>query len=145
MRKEIITFREPKSPISEIFRTLRTNIQFANNKRGLHSLLITSTTPGEGKSWVSANLAVAFAQAGKRVVLVDCDMRKGRQFSMFGVAPTPGLSNFLSGINSNGEESNPDILSYLRSTEVENLYVITAGNVPPNPSELLDSKQMEKQ
>ena len=144
MRKEIITFREPKSPISEIFRTLRTNIQFANNKRGLHSLLITSTTPGEGKSWVSANLAVAFAQAGKRVVLVDCDMRKGRQFSMFGVAPTPGLSNFLSGINSNGEESNPDILSYLRSTEVENLYVITAGNVPPNPSELLDSKQMEK-
>ena len=84
MRKEIITFREPKSPISEIFRTLRTNIQFANNKRGLHSLLITSTTPGEGKSWVSANLAVAFAQAGKRVVLVDCDMRKGRQFSMFG-------------------------------------------------------------
>ena len=104
MRKEIITFREPKSPISEIFRTLRTNIQFANNKRGLHSLLITSTTPGEGKSWVSANLAVAFAQAGKRVVLVDCDMRKGRQFSMFGVAPTPGLSNFLSGINSNGEK-----------------------------------------
>ena len=142
MRKEIITFREPKSPISEIFRTLRTNIQFANTKRGLHSLLITSTSPGEGKSWVSSNLAVAFAQAGKKVILVDCDMRKGRQFSLFGVAPTPGLSNFLSGINSNGEESDSNILSYIKETEVENLYLIPAGNIPPNPSELLVSEQM---
>lgn len=142
MKKEIITYREPKSPISEIFRTLRTNVQFANTKRGLHSLLITSTTPSEGKSWVSSNLAVAFAQAGKKVILVDCDMRKGRQFSIFGVAPTPGLSNYLSGINSNGEESSPNILSYLKETEVDNLYLITAGNIPPNPSELLVSEQM---
>ena len=142
MKKEIITFKEPKSPISEIFRTLRTNVQFANTKRGLHSLLITSTSPSEGKSWVSANLAVAFAQAGKKVILVDCDMRKGRQFSVFGVSPTPGLSNYLSGINSNGEESNPNILSYIKETEVENLYIITAGNIPPNPSELLVSEQM---
>lgn len=144
MKKEIVTFRDPKSPISEIFRTLRTNVQFANNKRGLHSLLITSTSPGEGKSWVSTNLAVAFAQAGKKVILVDCDMRKGRQFSIFGVSPTPGLSNYLSGINSNGEESNPNILSYVKRTEVENLYLITAGNIPPNPSELLVSEQMSK-
>ncbi len=142
MKKEIVTFREPKSPISEIFRTLRTNVQFANTKRGLHSLLITSTAPSEGKSWVSANLAVAFAQAGKKVILVDCDMRKGRQFSIFGVSPTPGLSNFLSGINSDGEESNSNILSYIKQTEVENLYLITAGNIPPNPSELLVSEQM---
>lgn len=142
MKKEIITFKEPKSPISEIFRTLRTNVQFANTKRGLHSLLITSTSPSEGKSWVSSNLAVAFAQAGKKVILVDCDMRKGRQFSIFGVSPTPGLSNFLSGINSNGEDSNPNILSYIKETEVENLYLITAGNIPPNPSELLVSEQM---
>lgn len=142
MKKEIITYREPKSPISEIFRTLRTNVQFANTKRGLHSVLITSTTPGEGKSWVSANLAVAFAQAGKKVILVDCDMRKGRQFSIFDVSPTPGLSNFLSGINSNGEDSSPNILSYIKETEVDNLYIITAGNIPPNPSELLVSEQM---
>lgn len=142
MKKEIITFREPKSPISEIFRTLRTNVQFANTKRGLHSLLITSTTPGEGKSWVSANLAVAFAQAGKKVILVDCDMRKGRQFSIFNISPTPGLSNFLSGINSNGEDSSPNILSYIKETEVDNLYIIPAGNIPPNPSELLVSEQM---
>lgn len=142
MKKEIITHRDPKSPISEIFRTLRTTIQFTNTKKGLKSLLITSTSPSEGKSWVSANLAVAFAQAGKKVILVDCDMRKGRQFSIFNVAPTPGLSNFLSGINSNGEDSNPNILSYIKETEVENLYLITAGNIPPNPSELLVSEQM---
>lgn len=142
MRKEIITYRDPKSPVSEIFRTLRTNVQFSNTKKGLHSFLVTSTSPSEGKSWVSANLAVAFAQAGKKVILVDCDMRKGRQFSIFGVAPTPGLSNFLSGINSNGEESESNILSYIKETEVENLSLITAGNIPPNPSELLVSEQM---
>lgn len=142
MKKEIVTFQDPKSPVSEVFRTLRTSVQFANNKRGLRSLLITSTAPGEGKSWASANLAVAFAQAGKKVILVDCDMRKGRQYSIFNVSPTPGLSNFLSGINSNGEESSDNILSYIRETEVENLYIITSGSVPPNPSELLVSEQM---
>lgn len=143
MKKEIITFKEPKSPISEVFRTLRTNIQFMNTKKGLKSLLITSTSTSEGKSWTSANLAVTFAQAGKKVILVDCDMRKGRQFSIFGVPPTPGLSNYLSGIDSNGEDSNPNILSYIKETEVKNLYLITAGNIPPNPSELLVSDQME--
>ena len=142
MKKEIITFKEPKSPISEIFRTLRTNIQFMNTKKGLKSILITSTSPEEGKSWVSANLAVAFAQAGKKVILVDADMRKGRQFSIFGVPPTPGLSNYLSGISSSGEDSSTNILTYVHETEVENLYLVPAGNVPPNPSELLVSDQM---
>ena len=142
MKKELIAARELKSPISEVFRILRTNLQFMNTRRGLKSLLITSTSPSEGKSWTSSNLAVTFAQAGKKVILVDCDMRKGRQFSIFNVAPTPGLSNFLSGINSNGEDSNPNILSYIKETEVENLYLITAGNIPPNPSELLVSEQM---
>ena len=142
MKKEVITYKEPKSPISEIFRNLRTSVQFANTKRGLHTLLITSTNPGEGKSWVSVNLAVTFAQAGKKVILVDCDMRKGRQFSIFDVAPTPGLSNYLSGVNSDGEESSESILSYIKETPVENLFVIPAGNVPPNPSELLVSDAM---
>ena len=142
MKNEIITHKEPKSPISEIFRNLRTNVQFANSKRGLRSLLITSTSPGEGKSWVSSNLAVAFAQAGKKVILIDCDMRKGRQFSIFNLPPTPGLSNYLSGINSDGDESSSNILSYIKETEVKNLYIITAGNIPPNPSELLTSTKM---
>ena len=142
MKKELITAREPKSPISEQFRILRTNIQFMNTKNGLKSLLVTSTSPSEGKSWTSANLATTFAQAGKKVVLVDCDMRKGRLFSIFGVSPVPGLSNYLSGINHNGEASDNDIVNYIKSTEVENLYVLPAGSVPPNPSELLVSEMM---
>lgn len=142
MKKEIITFTDPKSPISEVFRTLRTNIQFMNIKK-LKSLLVTSTSPSEGKSWTSANLAVAFAQAGKKVILVDADMRKGRQFSIFGISPTPGLSNYLSGIGLNGENAEQDILAYIKETDVENLCVMPAGNVPPNPSELLISTKME--
>lgn len=142
MKKEVITHRLPKSPISEIFRTLRTNIQFMNTKRGLKTIMVTSTTPADGKSWVTANLAVTFAQAGKKVILVDCDLRKGRQFSIFGISPTPGLSNFLSGIDSNGNDANENILTYIKPTEVDNLYVIPAGNIPPNPSELLVSEQM---
>lgn len=143
MRKELITYQIPKSPISEIFRTLRTNIQFMNTRGSLKTMLITSTLPGEGKSWVSSNLAVTFAQAGKRVILVDADMRKGRQYSIFGISPRPGLSNYLSGINSdNSGEASEDLANYIQETDVKNLYVITAGNIPPNPSELLISEQM---
>ncbi len=142
MKKELITAKEPKSPISELFRTLRTNIQFMNSKNRLKSLLVTSASPAEGKSWVSSNLATTFAQAGKKVILVDSDMRKGRLFTIFGVTPTPGLSNYLSGVNSNGEYSDDDIVKYIRQTEVDNLYLIPAGSVPPNPSELLVSEKM---
>ena len=142
MRKEVITFRDPKSPVSEVFRTLRTNIQFLNSRNTLKSVLVTSTSPAEGKSWVTANLAVTFAQAGKKVILIDCDMRKGRQFSIFGVAPTPGISNYLSGIDATGLDSSSNILSYVKQTEIENLYLIPAGNVPPNPSELLTSSKV---
>lgn len=143
MRKELITYQTPKAPISEIFRTLRTNIQFMSTKGKLKTLLVTSTLPGEGKSWVSSNLAVTFAQAGKRVILVDADMRKGRQYSIFGISPRPGLSNYLSGIDSDmNKEDSEDLANYIQETDVNNLYVITAGNIPPNPSELLISEQM---
>lgn len=141
MRKEVIAEHDPKSPISEIFRTLRTNIQFMSTKGKLKTILVTSTLPGEGKSWVSSNLAVTFAQAGKKVVLIDADMRKGRQYTIFGVSPRPGLSNYLSGML-DGEEINEDLSNYIQETEVENLYVISAGNIPPNPSELLIAPQM---
>ena len=138
MKKEVIAHKNPKSPISEVFRTLRTNIQFMNVNKKMKTLLVTSTFPSEGKSWVASNLAVTFAQAGKKVVLIDADMRKGRQYAIFGVSPKPGLSNFLSQveIDENGNLSG-SIENYIQTTEVENLYVITAGNVPPNPSELL--------
>lgn len=143
MKKEVIAHKNPKSPISEVFRTLRTNIQFMNVNKKMKVLLLTSTFPSEGKSWVSSNLAVTFAQAGKKVVLIDADMRKGRQYAIFGLSPKPGLSNFLSQveIDEKGRLSE-NIENYIQKTEVENLYVITAGNVPPNPSELLVSAQM---
>lgn len=142
MKKELITHQDPKSPISEIFRTLRTNIQFMNTKGKLKTLLVASTLPGEGKSWVSANLAVTFAQAGKKVVLIDADMRKGRQYTVFGASPVPGLSNYLSGIGPNNEELSSDLSNYLQTTNIGNLYLLPAGNVPPNPSELLVSENM---
>lgn len=141
MKKELIAELDPKSPISEVFRTLRTNIQFMNTKGKLKTILVTSTFPGEGKSWVASNLAVTFAQAGKKVVIIDADMRKGRQYGIFGVSPIPGLSNYLSGIGID-EDEELDIVDYVQETEVDNLFIIPAGNIPPNPSELLISPQM---
>ena len=141
MRKELIVHKDPKSPISETFRTLRTNIQFMNTGKKLKVIQVTSAFPGEGKSWVASNIAVTFAQAGKKVVLIDADMRKGRQYVIFGVAPKPGLSNYLSGVSEN-ESEEEDLSGYIQATEVENLFLIPAGNVPPNPSELLVSGQM---
>ena len=141
MKKEVIAQKDPKSPISEVFRTLRTNIQFMNSSKKMKTLLITSTLPGEGKSYVSSNLAVTFAQAGKKVILIDADMRKGRLYSIFDILPRPGLSNYLSNVDIEDGE-NKNIYKYIQQTEVENLGVISAGNIPPNPSELLISEQM---
>ena len=142
MKKELIAHKDPKSPISEIFRTLRTNIQFMNSTGKLKTLLVTSTFPGEGKSWVASNLAVTFAQAGKKIILIDADMRKGRQFNIFDVSPRPGLSNYLSNIDEDDIESTEvDVSDYIQATEIENLDLISSGNVPPNPSELLVSSR----
>ena len=142
-KRELITQRDPKSPVSEVFRTLRTNIQFMNANKKLKTLLITSTFPSEGKSWGASNLAVTFAQADNKVILIDADMRKGRQYTIFGASPRPGLSNYLSGMDvEDGQE--PDVTDYLQKTDIENLLIMTAGNIPPNPSELLVSPQMNK-
>lgn len=145
MKNEVVAHIDPKSPISEIFRTLRTNIQFINNDKKTKTLLVTSTFPGEGKSWITANLAVTFAQAGKKVVLIDADMRKGRQYAIFGAKPKPGLSNFLSQVGVKEEENiSREIMNCMQKTEVKNLYIIPAGSIPPNPSELLVSSKMIK-
>ncbi len=144
MSRELITFENAKSPVSEAFKTLRTNIQFMTSNKKLKTLLITSCIPGEGKSWTSSNLAVTFAQAGKRVLIIDADMRKGRLFNVFQVKPIPGLSNYLSGVTNIGAESEADIMEYIQETKIKKLYVIPAGSVPPNPSELLVSDKMEE-
>lgn len=145
MRNELITFTNPKSPVSEMFRTLRTNIQFMSNSKKIQTMLVTSTLPGEGKSWTSSNLAVTFAQAGKKVLLIDADLRKGRQFSVFNVVARPGLSNYLSGVVNDGEIPDVDDIRYfIKETAIEGLFVIPAGDVPPNPSELLVNHKMTK-
>ena len=112
MKNEIITFNDPKSPIAEVFKTLRTNMQFMNTKKQNQSILVTSTLPGEGKSYISINLAVAFAQSDKKVLIIDADMRKGRQYKILDALPNPGLSDYLSGIN----EDNRDISEYVQTT-----------------------------
>ncbi len=143
MKKEVIAHKDPKSPISEIFRTLRTNIQFMSTNKKMKTILVTSTFQGEGKSWATANLAVTFAQTGKNVLLIDADMRRGRQYTLFEASPKPGLSNYLSQVEYDEEgNGSEDLNEYIQETEMENLYIITAGNIPPNPSELLVSNQM---
>ena len=141
MKRELIAHEDPKSHVSELFRTLRTNVQFMNSNKRLETLLVTSTLPGEGKTWIASNLAIAFAQADKRVILIDADMRKCGLHNIFQVSPCPGLSNYLSGFNETNQEVQK-LDNYLRETEVPNLYLMPSGNVPPNPSELLSTPQM---
>ena len=145
MNSELVITNDPRSPISEIFRTLRTNIQFMSQSKSTHALLITSTNASEGKSWVSSNLALAMAQTGKRVVIIDGDMRKGRLHRLFGLNQKPGLSNYLSGVY---DDEKGKILTglddYIQHTEVPNLDIISSGNIPPNPSELLILPQMSE-
>ena len=144
MKNEIVVVENPKSPEAEMFRNLRTNIQFMNADSEKKVMLVTSTMPGEGKSYVSANLAAAFAQIDKKVFIVETYMRKGRQFSLFNLHPIPGISTFLSGVVDQdfvGQKEN--IENYIQETDVDNLYLIPAGSVPPNPSELIVSNKMK--
>jgi capsular exopolysaccharide synthesis family protein len=137
-KRRLITYEDPKSPISESYRSLRTNISYASTiDKKIKSLLISSSQPGEGKSTTTANLAIAFAQLRKKTVLVDADLRKPVQHNVFGHPRGPGLSEFLIG-------QVTDLESIIHDTKVENLSIITAGGLPPNPSELLGSEAMSK-
>lgn len=142
MKRELIAFEDPKSPVSEIFRTLRTNIQFAKKNGKMKSILVTSTYMGEGKSWTAANVAISFTQAGYKVLVIDADMRRGRQHSIFKIKQTPGLSNFLSNIDEFGNYKAHEIKECYQQTHIDNLYVMPLGNIPENPSELLLTEQM---
>lgn len=141
IKKEVVAFNSPKSPISEVFRALRTNIQFINSRESLKTILVTSTLPGEGKSWVASNLAVTFAQAGKKVLVIDADLRRGRQHVMFGASPTPGLSNYLTAATAGETELN--LSDFIQPVKVKNLYIITAGTIDQKTSELLFSMSMK--
>ena len=134
--EELVVANHPKAIVSENFKSLRTNLQFAAVDQNLRTILVTSANVNEGKSYVSANLAVSFAQADKRVILVDCDLRRGRVHKIFQTPNTEGLSNLLAG-NLNF------LFQYVRGTELPNLNLITAGTYPPNPSELLSSQKFQ--
>lgn len=124
----------PKSPIAEQYRTIRTNIQFSSVDNELQTIIVTSAGPGEGKSTTTANLAVVFAQQGKRVLLVDADLRKPTVHYTFRLENHVGLSNVLTRQASLEDAINP--------TTQDKLWVLTSGPIPPNPSELLGSKGM---
>ncbi|MGM0214826.1 CpsD/CapB family tyrosine-protein kinase [Enterococcus sp. AZ109] len=123
------------STTTEQYRTIRTNINFSSADKDIQTLVITSSGPSEGKSTTSANLAVVFAKAGSKVLLVDADLRKPSLAISFRLPNATGLSNLLT----NREAS---IDNYYQTSDVENLYVMTSGPKPPNPSELLDSQRM---
>ncbi len=131
-REQIVALVNPRSPIAEAFRSLRTNIQFANPGKQVRSLLITSAGPTEGKTLTAANLAVSLAGGGSKVILVDTDLRKPRMHRLFNVPKEPGFTNLVI-------DQKDDFEGYLRRTEVENLWVLPCGTVPPNPAELLGS------
>ena len=135
---ELVLRDNPKSKVSEDFRTIRTSLYFSLNSKGSNVVLISSSTPNEGKSFIASNLAVAFAKTKKKVLLIDCDMRLGRQHEIFGLSNKEGLSNLLA------ESKSGEYRKYLQKTTVKNLSIITRGVVPPNPSELLDSSIMEE-
>lgn len=134
MSYTIFSYHDPKSLKAEAFRTLRTNLQFTSPDKPVRSIVITSATPGEGKSTVAANLAVSFAQTGKKTLLVDADLRRPTIDKFFGLDSSYGLSNLFVA----GSELNE--LDALVSS-VDNLFVLTSGPVPPNPAELLSSQR----
>ena len=116
---------------------MRTNLQFTSVDEELNTILVTSTNPGEGKSFVSSNLAASFAQADKKVLIIDCDLRKGRLHRIFGVPNTEGLSNLLASNLRN-------FAKFIKPTKIPNLDIITCGTYPPSPSELLASKKNKR-
>ena len=132
----LITVAYPRSPISEAYRILRTNIQFSAVDRPLETLLVSSPNPIEGKSITLANLGVVMAQAGLSVVLVDSDLRRPMLHKVFGLSNKEGLTTTLL-------DGEPYLDSRLQATQVENLRVLTSGPLPPNPSELLGSQKMK--
>jgi len=131
---KLITHSDPKSPISEAYRILRTNIQFAGLDKPLKRVAITSSIPGEGKSTTMANLGVTMAQAGTKVIIVNADLRRPFIGKLFGLSEHIGLTTVLMGRVSLDEVIMP--------TAVPNLFVLPSGPIPPNPSELLGSQAM---
>lgn len=131
----IITVSNPNDPISEAYRTLRTNIQYSSFDKLVQTIMITSSGPSEGKSTTSSNLAVVMAENGHKTILVDCDQRKPKLHRLFMSSNDMGLSDVLAGV--------VNVNEVIKKTQITNLELLTAGTKPPNPSELLASSKMQ--
>lgn len=134
--RHLITKLNPRSPITEQYRTIRTNLQFSSVDEDLQSIVITSADPGAGKSITAANLAVVYAQQGLKTLLVDADLRKPTVHYTFRLNNLNGLSNVLIGASTLEDAT--------EQTDVDDLHVMSSGPIPPNPAELLASNRMEE-
>jgi len=134
--KQLIVVSNPRSPISEAYRALRTSLDFSSLDKPVRTMVVTSAGPEEGKSTILANLAVTLAQADRKVILVDCDLRRPSQHRIFGLQNGSGLTNMM---------MDDEVLKDppLQETGIPNLRLVSSGPLPPNPSELLGSRRME--
>ncbi len=132
----LATVRSPSSPATEAYRTLRANVEFASLDRPIRTLLVTSALPSEGKTVTAANLAVVFAQGGRRVLLVDADLRQPGAHEIFALPNTRGLTTLI-------QSDDARLETVVQRTEQDNLYVLSTGPLPPNPAEVLGSKRMQ--
>jgi capsular exopolysaccharide synthesis family protein len=131
---QLVTIRDPRSSAAEAYRTLRTNIQFASLDHPLRTLLATSSAPDEGKSTTIANIAVTIAQSERRVLLVDCDLRRPTLHTMFDLPNEVGLTSLM--LDENGRIP-------VQKTDIPGLLVLTSGPLPPRPADILGSRRME--
>ncbi len=143
-KQELVERGNAKSYITECINTIRTNILYMNSTQNAKTILITSCTPREGKSWVASNIAASFAETNKKVLLIDADMRKGRVNNIFKVENEQGLSNYIYNITGNAKEDIELGRKYIKETMIPNLHILTSGAIPPNPSELLTSIGMKQ-
>lgn len=132
----LVTQNDPKNPAAEAYRVIRTGIQFAQAGKELQTIALTSCTPNEGKSTTIVNLAVVLTQAGKSVLLIDCDMRNPTVHKNFNLSNKVGLSSCIS--------MGTALSDAVQKTSIEGLYALTGGVIPPNPSELLGSERMRE-
>jgi capsular exopolysaccharide synthesis family protein len=136
-KANLITLSDPRSSATEAYRTLRTNLMFSSVENPIHTLLVTSPAKDDQKSITLANLAVTFAQGGNKTILVDADLRQPKQHSIWGIDNKRGLTSMMT---DDTAISNPP----LNSTDIENLQIITSGELPPNPADLLGGKRMSE-